>query len=415
MLILGFELQLPSEPQKLRHLLSLSVFFSPTMHLGFGFSKSQLRFQRIFSFDVDACKALYAIQLTCEQKIIDEIGDDVTAQEAWNYLTLRYGSELNVTPDIEQAKVDDNLDDFKDLYKWEEEGHWEAVELFIEIWPGAFFEKSDFDGRTVLHAAAMAGHEEVIKGEISRYLFDIPNNDGKTPLLLAAQKAHKDMTRYLYQCHTTDQIRQNFCHLLKLCIQGKISDVALGLLESHLDGLTTGASSDVLAAMFPLARMHSAFFSGCQFNFLERIIYRNVDGRMVHEAGGEEMDTVNAFRNFSGHRWLWWIRVSGTGAELLVIWTQGRESDSGRGSGKSRDSEVKVDGGCKESEGDDGGAAGDDRGAARAFWVGRRGEGDEGEGGWRGLGWVRVALGEAWQGLSGPGDAKRARVGEGEG
>ncbi|KAL2348884.1 hypothetical protein Fmac_002884 [Flemingia macrophylla] len=263
-------------------------------------------------------EALYTIQLSCEQKIIDEIGDHVTAQEAWNYLALRYGSELNVTPDIEQGKVDDNLDDYKELYKWVEEGNSEAVKSFIRVWPEALFEKSDFDGRTVLHAAAMAGHVEVIKvlvrngkkkilkekdskgctalalvadltgntkvakclvendnGEIRRYLFDIPNNDGNTPLLLAAQKAHKDMTRYLYQCHTTEQIRQYFCNLLKLCIQGKIFDVALRLLESHLNGLPTESLSHVLAAMLPLARMPYAFLSDCQYNFLQRIIYRS--------------------------------------------------------------------------------------------------------------------------------------------
>ncbi|KAL2327732.1 hypothetical protein Fmac_021159 [Flemingia macrophylla] len=38
--------------------------------------------------------------------------------------------------------------------------------------------------------------------------------------------------------------------------------------------------------------------------------------------GGEEMDAVNAFGNFSSHRGLWWTEFSRIGAKLLAIWTR---------------------------------------------------------------------------------------------
>ncbi|XP_020216100.1 uncharacterized protein LOC109799869 isoform X2 [Cajanus cajan] len=290
--------------------------------------------------------ALCIIQSACGSKILDEISHLNTAKEAWNFLAWRYGSELEATPDIEQGRVGDNVRHCIKLYKCVEEGDEKGVELFLSLAEGrrALFLTSDSDRRTVLHVAAIAGHVKVVEvlvregedillkmhdnmgntalalaayltgktevaecmvedkkgGRIRQNLLAIANNDGEIPLLLAADRGHKRMTRYLFSKTPykvlNEQDYDKRVLLLERCIREEILDVALGLLELYLelDQLPPESLPDVFLALRALAKMPYAFLSGCQFGFLHNFIYNFLRVEETFEISHEA--------NFSGFR-----------------------------------------------------------------------------------------------------------------
>ncbi|XP_029127537.1 uncharacterized protein LOC109800452 isoform X2 [Cajanus cajan] len=267
-------------------------------------------------------EALHIIQLSCGSKIFDEIKHFETAKDTWNSLASLYGSELKAEPDIEQGVVDDNVRCYRKLYRYVEKGNWKGADLFIRGEKGALLSASDSDKRTVLHVAAIAGHVNVVEGlvkeggerllkmqdsmgntalalaahltgntnvakcmvednggRIRHNLLSITNKDGEIPLLLAAHRGHKLMTRYLFLKTPKKVLNEQDYHnrvlLLERCIKGEIFDVALRLLESYLDldQLPPESLTDCFRALHTLTKMPSAFLSGCQFGLRQKFIY----------------------------------------------------------------------------------------------------------------------------------------------
>ncbi|RHN54749.1 putative ankyrin repeat-containing domain-containing protein [Medicago truncatula] len=184
-------------------------------------------------------------------------------------------------------------------------------------------------GRTILHVAVIAGHEEIVKnlvkegkdklvkmkdnrgytalalvseltgntniakclvemkgGQVIRKdLLYMKNNDGEIPVLLAAAKGHKDMTSYLFaKTYTSEDMDDKKFHsrvlLLTRCINAEIFDVALSLLQrfqqlplAHKSESET--ESDGVQPLYALARMPHVFPSGSRYGFIRRFIYKS--------------------------------------------------------------------------------------------------------------------------------------------
>ncbi|RDY06785.1 hypothetical protein CR513_09178, partial [Mucuna pruriens] len=214
-------------------------------------------------------KALHIIQVSCGLKIFDDIKGYKTAKEAWNYLGSRYGSEVKAMPDIEQGVGDDDyLFEYKHLYRHVEKGDWTKVKSFIIEKKDALFSPTTL-GWTVLHTAAITGYVNIVEGlveagddklltmqdnegftalalaahrtgntdvakcmveqkdgRVRQHLLGMKNLAGEIPLLLAADKGHTKMTRYLYSKTPPNLLKkQDYCNqglLVERCIKAEI-------------------------------------------------------------------------------------------------------------------------------------------------------------------------------------------------
>ncbi|TKY70076.1 Leucine-rich repeat serine/threonine-protein kinase 1 [Spatholobus suberectus] len=260
-------------------------------------------------------KALHIIQLACGSEILPQIRDLGTAKDAWNRLGALYSSQLKADPDIEQGVVDDSLLHNKPLHRYVESGEWNDAKSIMNVDDDAIFSISSA-GRTVLHVAVIAGHERIVENLVKlgkeklvkmqdnfdytalalaaeltgsvkiakcmvekkggRDLLTMKTKGDEIPVLLSAAKGHKEMTRYLYFQTQLDEFVDKNSHygvlLLARCITAEIFDVALSLIH-RVPQLPLTHESDGLRPLYALARMPSAFPSGCGFGLLQRLIY----------------------------------------------------------------------------------------------------------------------------------------------
>jgi ankyrin repeat protein len=164
--------------------------------------------------------------------------------------------------------VDDSLLHYRSLHRFIESGEWNDAKVFMNRDETAMFSTSS-SGRTILHVAVIAGHEEIVKklvkegkdklvkmkdkrgytalavvaeltgntdvakcmvekrGQlIGQDLLSMKNNDGEIPVLLAAAKGHKEMTSYLFARTKMEDMADNNYHngvlLLTRCINAEI-------------------------------------------------------------------------------------------------------------------------------------------------------------------------------------------------
>ncbi|KAJ1431087.1 PGG domain [Sesbania bispinosa] len=264
-------------------------------------------------------KALHIIQLACGSENLTHIREAETAKEAWNKLSVLYSSKLKADPDIEQGVMDDSLGRYKPLHRYIESGEWNDAKAFFSGDVTAIYSTSS-SGRTLLHVAVIAGHEDIVEKlvkigkdklvkmqdtdgytplalaaeltgntNIAKYmvekrggrlidhdLLSINTNDDEIPVLLAAAKGHKQMTRYLYfktrLQELVDKNPRNGVLLLTRCITAEIFDVALDLFH-HIPQLPLAHESHDLRPLYALARMPSAFPSGTRFGLLQQFLY----------------------------------------------------------------------------------------------------------------------------------------------
>ncbi|KAK2373760.1 hypothetical protein P8452_46691 [Trifolium repens] len=278
--------------------------------------------EEIEKWNMKNAKALHIIQLACGSENLAHIKDLHTAKEAWNYFSASYGSELKADSDIEQGVVDDSLRHYRSLHRFIESGEWNDAKVFMNRDETAMFSTSS-SGRTILHVAVIAGHEEIVKklvkegkdklvkmkdkrgytalalvaeltgntdvakclvekkgGQvIGQDLLSMKNNDGEIPVLLAAAKGHKEMTSYLFARTKMEDMADNNYHngvlLLTRCINAEIFGVALSLLQQfpHLP-LAHKSKSDGVQPLYALARMPSMFPSGSKYGFIRRFLYK---------------------------------------------------------------------------------------------------------------------------------------------
>ncbi|RHN54759.1 putative ankyrin repeat-containing domain, PGG domain-containing protein [Medicago truncatula] len=328
-------------------------------------------------------KALHIIQLTCGPENLTHIRDLHIAKEAWNKLGATYSSDLQADPDIEQGVVDDSLRQYKSLHKYIESGEWKDANSFIKSDSTAIYSTSSM-GRTVLHVAVVAGHEEIVKKLVKegkdklvkmkdnrgytalalvaeltgntniakcmttvvyrkisrsetvnpfRDLLSMKTNDGEIPVLLAAAKGHKEMTRYLYRYTPTEDLRDDNYHngvlLLTRCITAEIFSVALNLLQqfpkmplahkSHFE-------SDCVQPLYALARMPSVFPSGSGYGFIRQFFndILRFPEKEVREFSGIIVSRANIAKEETQHKASFVGRLCGRMLNLSPVKQLGR-------------------------------------------------------------------------------------------
>ena len=135
------------------------------------------------------------------------------------------------------------------LHRWVEMGNWHVVNYLIKTEPNDVMDTNNF-GRTVLHAAVIAGHLTILENlvnintkesepllettdkagctalalvaqingntkmakcmvEKKRDLLKVKTKDDQIPLLLASSRGHKDLTRYLFSETPRDVLSEN--------------------------------------------------------------------------------------------------------------------------------------------------------------------------------------------------------------
>ncbi|TKY65552.1 Ankyrin repeat-containing protein [Spatholobus suberectus] len=272
-------------------------------------------------------RALHAIQLSCG-KALGQIRKFTKAKEAWDHLKTSFSEEVKARrQDPPQTRFDSSEDQSTSpLQIFVRKGFLDDAKLGIDISPDEVFFRSPDDGRTVLHVAVKAGHVELVKKLVkmgkqrllkmqdkkgytalalaakltdnkemaelmvetggvelltiaSRAEEDDKGVDDEIPVLLASDKGHKKVTRYLFNKTPWSVLRQNSWQygvvLLSRCINNEILDVAAAILQ-HFDAqqISLSHAKKELRPIYALARIPSAFPStGTKLNWWERFIY----------------------------------------------------------------------------------------------------------------------------------------------
>ncbi|KAJ1414003.1 Ankyrin repeat [Sesbania bispinosa] len=143
-------------------------------------------------------KALHAIQLSCGYQTLRQIRNCETAREAWNHLKNSFSEDLKAYQhDIEQGLQND----LGRLHNAVKKGLWKEANSIISSNKDIIFEKSSSNGWTALHVAVAAGQEEIMKKlvEIGKEsLLTETDWQGYTPLALAAESTDdKEMAEWM--------------------------------------------------------------------------------------------------------------------------------------------------------------------------------------------------------------------------
>lgn len=210
-------------------------------------------------------QALHAIQLSCGYQTLSQIRKCETAKEAWNHLKAAFSEDLKAeNDDIEKGHLHDV---FGQLQIAVRKGLWDEAKSIIGSGGDVIFQQSSSNGWTVLHVAVDAGQEKIVEElvkiepslltekdwegytplalaavtddkKIAKWMISEGGDDllymkikadddkGDIPVLLAAAKGHKQMTRSLFSNNKWSSLLDNNCHygarLLSLCIQAEI-------------------------------------------------------------------------------------------------------------------------------------------------------------------------------------------------
>lgn len=264
-------------------------------------------------------QALHAIQLSCGHYTLRQIRNCVTAQEAWNHLKAVFSEDLIADKsynDIEQGCLQSDIDMFHVAVK---KGMWNDAILFIRNDGDIISQKSSTNGRTSLHVAVDAGQDKITKElvkmgalltekdwegytpfalaakltddtEMVKWMLDKGGNDlltmkikaddgkGDIPVLLAAAKGHKEMTRFLFSKTRWFTLLDNDYYygakLLSHCIHAEIFDVAAALIQHDGTKIPLSYESDQCTRpIYGLAHIPTVFHSGTKLNWCEHFFY----------------------------------------------------------------------------------------------------------------------------------------------
>ncbi|XP_058788008.1 uncharacterized protein LOC131662285 [Vicia villosa] len=139
-------------------------------------------------------------------------------------------------------------------------------------------------GDTPLHLAASRGFKDICKCIIGengerKHLIDIYNNDGETPLFLAALSCQKQTFVYLFKLYDYHNpynyykfIRCNGDSILHCAIRREVFDLALIIINNY-SFLTVIPNEEGFSPLKLLATRPSAFKSGCKMIWWKWILY----------------------------------------------------------------------------------------------------------------------------------------------
>ncbi|KAK7858984.1 ankyrin-1 [Quercus suber] len=139
-------------------------------------------------------------------------------------------------------------------------------------------------GNTPLHYAAEVGSKKICRSIIefdraeSATLLSVHNDEGETPLFLAALHGHIDVFLYLhFKCHPGRE-HSNYCTrkngdtILHCAISEEHCELALIILHLHKDLANLGNKKGI-TPLHLLASKPSALKSGSNLRWFENIIY----------------------------------------------------------------------------------------------------------------------------------------------
>ncbi|GAU39605.1 hypothetical protein TSUD_276450 [Trifolium subterraneum] len=210
-------------------------------------------------------QALHAIQISCGHYTLRQIRNFETAQDAWNHLKADFNEDLKAEHhDIEKGGFQSEIDLFHVALK---KDVWNDAIIFIRNDGDIISKKSSSNGWTSLHVAVDSGHDKIMKElvkmgalltekdwegytpfalavkstndiKIVDWMLNQGGNGllemkikadddkGDIPLLLAAAKGHKEMTRFLFSKTPSAILHDNKCYyaakLLSHCIHVEI-------------------------------------------------------------------------------------------------------------------------------------------------------------------------------------------------
>ncbi|CBI35219.3 unnamed protein product, partial [Vitis vinifera] len=269
--------------------------------------------------------ALHAIQISCSGEMLSQIRRETCASYVWDFLQKRAKPTFCFDPRVSgivegspaASASTGNVDfsQYQGLIKALNRGRWNDIESFFNKNPGTVSAKISPKGETALHIAVRAGHvkvvEELVK-KLSPKDLKQENNEGRTPLALAAlngfkeiaqcmikknteltsildkegilpvvracNRGKKEVTRLLYN-YTPPKEQgpkkgegKNGATLLVYCIATKFLDIALHILEKH-PSLAVTFNKDGVSPLYVLGQKPSLFKSGSQLWFWQRWIY----------------------------------------------------------------------------------------------------------------------------------------------
>lgn len=211
-------------------------------------------------------QALHAIQLSCGYQTLSQIRNCKTAKEAWNHLKAVFSEDLRADHDIEQGSLQNGRLEL--LHIAVKKGLWNDANSIVSNDIDIISQKSSFNGWTALHVAVDAGQEEIMKElviklgallterdwegctplalaakstdnkSIAEWMVSEGGEDlltmktkadddkGDIPVLLAAAKGHKEMTRYLFSKTRWFTLLDDNCYygakLLSHCIHAEM-------------------------------------------------------------------------------------------------------------------------------------------------------------------------------------------------
>lgn len=275
-------------------------------------------------------KSLHAIQISCSPNMLSHIRGFSIAKEAWDFLAKMHNPSLsrgvsshNIS---KQSSENTSYYQYESLIKALEHGNWYVIETLIRACPDILREKISSTGQTALHIATQSGNVKIVeklvekmdkedlelKEELAQFtplalacldgfieiaqcmihknprLVCIVNEDGNLPVLLAAMRGKKDMTRFLYSVTPSEELAPekgpNGATLVNTCIVKQMLDIALDILERY-PRLAISSGKDNFTPIYVLAQMPRLFPSGGRLWFWQRWIYycTNVRLRRAHD------------------------------------------------------------------------------------------------------------------------------------
>ncbi|CAL5202322.1 unnamed protein product [Lathyrus oleraceus] len=174
-------------------------------------------------------------------------------------------------------------------------------------------------GDTPLHLAASKGFKDICECIIGKngerkYLIDIDNNDGESPLFLAALSWQKQTFVYLFNfkpsesdcnvdgnySYSKDLIRSNGDSILHCAIKREFFDLALIIIDKY-PNLIVIPNRHGFSPLKLLATRPSAFKSGCNMIWWKRIMYHCIPVGILNVEDTVKYYAMKQYESSSSH------------------------------------------------------------------------------------------------------------------
>ncbi|KAK4560166.1 hypothetical protein RGQ29_009088 [Quercus rubra] len=167
-------------------------------------------------------------------------------------------------------------------------------------------------GNNLLHIAASVGSVTMCRRiiSISKSMINTYNNEGESPLFVAALHGHKDAFLYLHsECGPDEDycIRNNGDTILHCAIAEEYYELSCKILDLYVE-LVDFTNNKCISPLHLLANKPSAFKSGSNLRWFEEIIYHSIifgtdEQELISEAGKKNLRSEDTHRGSNGALW----------------------------------------------------------------------------------------------------------------